>query len=258
MTVSPVKQIFRGVRGIARNSSHKLRNKINKALEQHVVNISGGVVCSGLFNGLRLDREEIFGAMPAKLLGTYEMELHPILAQLIQQKPGVICNIGAAEGYYAVGFARQENVNRVYTFESTAQGQALVQKNAKLNDVGEIIESRGHCDEATLFQLLDTTSIDLVIMDIEGAELDVLSPRVLSLLKKTDLVIESHDFCRPDCLENLVEMFSATHSLKVIKSTKRRPSDFPTRSILPHAFKLRLLDEGRPEEMSWLTAISNP
>jgi len=48
----------------------------------------------------------VFGALTAKLLGTYEKELQDAIRALEKKRFGRIINVGAAEGYYAVGLAR--------------------------------------------------------------------------------------------------------------------------------------------------------
>jgi protein-L-isoaspartate O-methyltransferase len=46
------------------------------------------------------------GALAPRLIGTYEDELHPHLAEALAADPEVILDIGCAEGYYAAGLAR--------------------------------------------------------------------------------------------------------------------------------------------------------
>jgi len=93
-----------------------------------------------------------------------------------------------------------------------------------------------------------------MLIDIEGAELDILSPRNVSKLDKTELIIESHDFCRPGCLEILVGLFKDSHQIEIIDSTPRLLDDFPSSVSTPNHLKLELIDERRPETMQWLVA----
>jgi len=62
-------------------------------------------VASGPFRGMRYVARAYHSAYHAKLLGTYEMELHGIVEELCRETPGIIVDVGAAEGYYAVGLA---------------------------------------------------------------------------------------------------------------------------------------------------------
>ena len=70
----------------------------------------GLAVRSGPFAGLRFPEAAVAGphhadSLPAKLLGSYQQQLHPALERLLESGFSTIENVGAAEGYYAVGLA---------------------------------------------------------------------------------------------------------------------------------------------------------
>lgn len=56
-----------------------------------------------------------------KIIGTYEMELHPILYQLFKKKYDIIIDIGSAEGYYVVGFARKWPEAQIFAYDNNPQ-----------------------------------------------------------------------------------------------------------------------------------------
>jgi hypothetical protein len=89
-------------------------------------------------------------------------------------------------------------------------------------------------------------------MDIEGAELDVLGPEVMRELENCTVIIESHDFCRPGCIDELRSRFRRTHTVEIVTSRKRIAIDFPYTSKMPVFLKEWLMDEGRPGVMQWL------
>src|SRR5277367_5483480 len=68
---------------------------------------NGPVVRNGPFSGMIYPREAALNrhSIP-KLLGTYEMELHPVLDLVAKRHYDCVIDIGSAEGYYAVGLAR--------------------------------------------------------------------------------------------------------------------------------------------------------
>src|SRR5687768_18470931 len=82
---------------------------------QMIYSLCDKTVQSGPFKGMKLNssRESKY-----YLLGTYEKELHAALAVLLQQNWSRIINIGAGDGYYAVGIARANTTARVYAFEA--------------------------------------------------------------------------------------------------------------------------------------------
>ena len=57
----------------------------------------------------------------AMLIGTWELELNEQISKLLDTKPTKIYCIGAAEGYYAVGFATKLPACNVYAFFSKRQ-----------------------------------------------------------------------------------------------------------------------------------------
>src|SRR5579859_5362525 len=59
-------------------------------------------VRSGPFAGMRYVDASIGSAYLPKLLGIYERELHPVIEEACASRPGLIVDLGAAEGYYAV------------------------------------------------------------------------------------------------------------------------------------------------------------
>jgi len=71
-----------------------------------------------------------------KILGTYESELHHTIEALCARGYTTIINIGAGEGYYAVGLARRIHQSKVFAFETDPLGQELCRKMAEMNQVG--------------------------------------------------------------------------------------------------------------------------
>src|SRR2546423_12652663 len=90
------------------------------------------VVRAGPFAGLRYPDNLI--QIP-KLLGTYELELHPAVERLIASRPTTVVNVGAAEGYYAVGLARRLPDARILAFDIDERSQEHCRRLAALNGV---------------------------------------------------------------------------------------------------------------------------
>ena len=76
-----------------------------RRLEAAVNLACNGRVASGPFAGMRHGDIAVGSVLTVKLLGTYEKELWPIIDQIIATAYPLIIDIGAAEGYYAVGLA---------------------------------------------------------------------------------------------------------------------------------------------------------
>ena len=66
--------------------------------------VRGPHVRHGPFRGMRYEANRV--AATQKLIGTYERELHPWFERVLAQRPTRFVDIGAADGYYAIGIAR--------------------------------------------------------------------------------------------------------------------------------------------------------
>ena len=211
-----------------------------------------GVVLGGPFSGLKYPQMQAWGSVLApKLLGTYEKELHAILNRLDYERYSVIIDIGAAEGYYAVGLARKAPHAMVVAFECDPGGQALLRQMAELNGVQERVRVLGHCDAGELARV-STAAEGLIVCDCEGAEDQIFGPPFLPNVLGFDLLIETHDFLVSGVNRRLQERFQSTHRVTVILSVERFEADFPA---LGHEYrfeKLYALHEGRPCPMQWL------
>ena len=193
----------------------------------------------------------------AMLLGTWELELNDQISQLLDKKPSIVFCIGAAEGYYAVGFASKLHASKVYAFEIQKKYRHLLHKISVSNNCKNI-EVRGECTTDILHHYLanDKTS-SLIICDIEGGEVGLLDLKKVPALKRTTILVEIHEMYVTDCEKTLINRFKTTHSFTVIQGRERTLQDFPNklnflRCISPSKRILSLMGEGRPYPMNWL------
>jgi hypothetical protein len=169
-----------------------------------------------------------------------------------------VINIGAGEGYYAVGLARRIPGARVIAFESHERSRELCAVLARLNGVESKVEVRGLCDRESLNAKLDPDSKTrtIIICDCEGAELDLLQPDLIPGLRLADLLVELHDFVQPDISRIVRARFAPTHRLEIVESTKRDPNAYPMLAGLPASDREFLISEHRLHQMKWLFATS--
>lgn len=220
----------------------------------------GGKVAGGPFAGMRYRSHAVWGNPGNKLLGTYEQELFPVLMQLDRNPPPVVFDIGASEGYYAVGLAWRwrEAKTQVYAWESDPRSQALINAGSTENQVQDRIEVYGECTEAVLYEAISKLRPGLIIMDIEGAEQDVCSARCLGASGEAGSVwiVECH---HPDIVETLKARFEGRFQVEVIPNQPRTPADIRIRLPLFSAPLLndrrRLVNEGRPFPTPWIVAF---
>lgn len=217
--------------------------------EKKLESSSRGQVMQGPFKGMRYGRESVGSAYHPKLMGTYERELHRFIEKLCQQPFQSIVDVGAAEGYYAVGMARRFPNARVMAFESQVKGRELLEAMARANGVQDRITIKGHCEVADLRQVVAPQS--LVIMDVEGAEMLLLNPDAVPALGSCTVLVELHDCFEPGISRRIEERFKATHHIETIRQRKRWVSDLPLRAPLLNRWLLQMTNEFRAEKMSW-------
>lgn len=193
----------------------------------------------------------------AMLLGTWELELEQQIFKLLANKPKKIFCIGAAEGYYAVGFASKLHASKVYAFEIQQQYRHFLHNLSATNNCTNI-EVHGECTPKILqHHLAKDSSSTFIICDIEGGEIELLDLNEVPALKKASILVEIHEMYVTDCEKVLIEQFKNTHSFTVIQGRKRTLQDLPKklsflRCISSSTKILSLMDEGRPYPMNWL------
>jgi hypothetical protein len=189
------------------------------------------------------------GGQAPSLLGLYELELHEVLEAVIARKPRLVVDIGAAEGYYAVGMALRLPEARVLAFDIDPMGRHLCEASARINGVADRMVVAGECTTETLRTL--TSEPAFVMLDCEGAELDLLRPDLVSGLGLCEILVELHDVFRPGLSDELLPRFSRTHDIRLIDTVPRVPGQYRDLGFLTDAEQAIALDERRPRPMRW-------
>ena len=216
------------------------------------------VVRNGIFQGMKYDLGESVGSsfLP-KILGSYEKELEKILLKISQKNYNLIVDIGCAEGYYAIGFARlfKYKDTQIEAFDTDEKAQLLCRKNAKKNDVN--IKVNDFCDSHRLLNLCKN-KYALIFIDAEGYEIELINEKLVRSLKSCDFLIEAHDFINIKTSEYLSNCFKKTHKIQIIKSvddiSKAYEYNFPEIDNLSLKTKFQVLREDRPTIMRWIYA----
>jgi hypothetical protein len=229
-------------------------------LAAHVVRVAARHrVVAGPFRGMKIQLSPLSSRhLLGYILGSQELELREVISRIIDRGYGTIINVGAADGYYAVGLALRSPSTRIEAFETLGEFHPLIESSARLNGVSARIALRGMCDANALRQRLESaTPPALVIMDIEGGEIDLLDPRSIPQLRHIDILVETHDAFVAQATDTLVDRFWQTHHVECYTAQTRILPDFPA-DFLP-AFRrwfprlaVDLMDERRPGVQRWL------
>ena len=232
------------------NAALRLLSKYRATLIQYtVVQQCGLTVQAGPFHGMQFVSQSAEGCHVPKLLGCYEGELHAHILAAAGRGYGAVINIGAAEGYYAVGLARLMPDTRVYAYDTNAAAHPVCQSLAERNGVAErvIIGGAFRGEDFERFSAQRT----LVVCDIEGGETALIDPERYPTLKAMDLIVELHDSpeAKPSVL--IPERFGATHDVTMVRHGGRAvelPALFET---LGHLDQLLAVWEWRAGPTPW-------
>lgn len=214
-----------------------------------------GKVLQGPFKGLQLNRDTWWGKsdLGAQCLGLYEKE---ILDFIFSQEPfDTFLDIGAADGYYAVGLLYSKMASKSICFEISEDGQRAIKENWIINKSPGELEIYGEANEQSIALIAASLSANtLVLVDIEGYEFQLFSQKVISLLNKFTLLIEIHNWIDgfeekyPALLRDLDKYFDVT----IIKPSDRNTQNIELLRSYTDDNRLLVASERRPCLMRFL------
>jgi hypothetical protein len=207
----------------------------------------GTIVQGGPFAGMQFLDRVSEGAYVPKLLGAYEAELHPLIERLAASAYDLVINIGCAEGYYAVGFARRLGA-AVHAFDIDEAAQRLCRDLAQRNGVADRVTVGSAFHTADFLRYAGRKV--LVICDIEGAEASLLDPSIEPALTTMDILVEMHHVAGHWTSENLFPRFKVSHSIVEIRQQPRDAATYPALDGLSDRERFFALLE-RLEETRW-------
>jgi hypothetical protein len=234
--------------------SNFITKYIEKATQQKVV--------AGPFEGMKYINKSHGSCYLPKLLGTYEKDLYPIIDKHIVQKCDIVIDIGAAEGYYAIGLAKMPSIEKVIAFEAVESSREMLKEMAVLNEVMDKLVINGSCHPNLLSDVLHQYHAKniFLIIDVEGYERILLDPVSNPLLKGLPILLEIHDYIYSDISAIIKSRFENSHYIQVIHETKREKSDYTITipAIISRVFNKWLIwaiREHRPVNMYWFLMI---
>jgi hypothetical protein len=226
-------------------------------LERLTLRRSGKKIISGPFAGMKYVDRAVGSMIIPKLLGIYENELFGIIREIVADPPDWMIDVGAAEGYYAVGLARCCPKLQVTAFEMESEGRSLLLELAALNGVAERIDIRGRCDPAELKKALAAGEgrRGLVVCDCEGYEDILLDPAHEPALRKISILVELHERNARDLSEEMRRRFEPSHQIEEIWTYNETNRTFPFSTlylrVMPKVYRDCALSEHRHVPMNW-------
>lgn len=210
----------------------------------------GARIWGGPFAGMEYVSTASEGALIPRLLGVYESELHPHLASLAAEGLDCVIDVGCAEGYYAVGLARMMPDVTVHARDINEKARKLCTELAARNGVSDRVIIGGEFKPQD-FEAFAGKRV-LVMVDTEGAEVDILQPELSPALAQMNIIVETHDVFRQGALATMRARFEATHDIVQVDTGAKQLDGPPWLMEWNHLDQLLAVWEWRLRPTPWL------
>ena len=228
-----------------------------RRISLEVYDLFEGRINYGPFAGLKLTKETWWGEsdLGNQCLGLYEKEILNLLTDFDEDQFSAFIDIGAADGYYAIGMLKSAKVKKSICFEQSEKGRMAIQENWKRNGFPGSLEIFGEANLETIHRLQEADiSNAFVLIDIEGYEFNLLQPEVLQKFKSCVLVIEIHNWV-DDFFEKykaLLNEASQLFDISIVERVDRPISSLKELRDFTDDNRLLLTSERRPCLMRFL------
>jgi tRNA G37 N-methylase Trm5 len=151
----------------------------------------------------------------------------------------------------------------VTAFENSEEGRRLLTRNVELNGLQSRVRIMGYCGPEQLHAAAVNGESSLIIVDVEGAERQLLDPASIPGLVNAHIIVEIHNFIDDRLSEIISSRLESSHAIEEVRTQRRTFWDFRE----PRALWLRLwllpylkqyADELRPGPMRWFCCTPIP
>jgi hypothetical protein len=192
-----------------------VRRRTEAKLRQ--MGLYGDEVQTGPFRGMKYPGPDTWVSCRfGKIIGCYEFEVFPWIERLVAEGRPVtsVVNIGASDGYFAVGLGRLFPDARIFPFEADPDRVGSLNELARLNSVTDRFAAGLWGDPAAL-NALDVGDCPLVVCDVDGYEKVLMDPAAVPWLTRAIIILEVHEFLAPNLSSEEKARFEKRHSFLV-------------------------------------------
>ena len=225
-------------------------------LNDRVRNQFNDLVFKGPFEGLKLSKNVWWGQNDyiSKIFGEYERNVVDELIKNANKYENFI-DIGAADGFFALGILRATSIKHAYCFEISEKGRETIGRLSKINKYEDFITIFGEANSEELLKLMSSVKEALILCDIEGYEFELFDDNVLSTLRHCTIIIELHDIALPNIQKNRLELIQTAQKYFDVSFVNRRNPTFNTIDEISTWSDIERaigFDECRPCRMEWV------
>lgn len=229
-----------------------------EVLGRRIYEESSGKVLYGYFKNLKIVSYR-WGArdLGSIILGEYERNIVEYINK-VESNYTIFVDVGAADGLYAVGLLHNRKMKKSICFESSADGRASIELNAKANRVQQSISIRKTATGQFARDLSDEFGDELqnclILIDIEGGEFDLLTSENLQILRNSVVIVELHKEAG-DYESKLSKLYlnaKKFHEIRMLHRTGANPFEFKELESWPDEDRQIIFSEGRRYSMTWV------
>ena len=238
-----------------------LNNFIDKKKRDLLLKISKKTnqeIYSGPYKGVKL--LNLFSSYNVDListsLGTYELEVQKKIIDLSKNfNLKIFVDLGAGEGFHIISLLKKKIFQRGLAYEIDEKSRETLNKNLRLNNLGNIIEIYNEANFESLKKNInanDTKDI-LFLIDIEGNEFNLLTKDFCEYFQKSFFIIEDHNFNVTEKDKKIFyELIKSYFTVEVLEDRGKDPFSIDMLKRFNDDEKYLMMSEGRPQTMRWL------
>ena len=102
--------------------------------------------------------------------------------------------------------------------KAAKKDERLLTRNVELNRMQSRVKIIGHCGQEQLKTAMLNGQPSLIIIDIEGAEGDLLEPGNIPNLTSAHIIVEIHDFVDDRLGETVVSQLKSSHTIEEVRT----------------------------------------
>jgi hypothetical protein len=141
----------------------------------------------------------------------------------------------------------------IHAFDLDERARSICRRVARQNDVESRLQTHGKCTPESIENLLLAHSDHaLIVMDCEGDEHQLLNPDHISLLSRTDIIVETHRFVHQEIVGTLKTRLSMSHDIDTVQQGGRDPNRCAQAAKFSELDRWLMVDERRAEFTTWL------
>ena len=233
---------------------YKITKKYWNILSYEHAQKNNFVVQNGVFKDLKINKDISWGQgdIASKIYGLYENRIQKILKEI--RKP-ILIDVGAADGYFAIGSLYSGLSEYCYAFEQSEIGKKTLLKTAKINNVSSKLSIKGKVDSKNFLSMLpkDIDFSQVVLLcDIEGEEYNLFTNDILKKLAKANLIIEIHNNVEEKIQKQFLQRVKKYFNTSIIIDNQKEYVDLPLLHSLNDIDRALIACEGRSYIGKWL------